>query len=311
MSSTPSSFARLKSERKKKLQEGTLVSFTTVAHPPEGFPAGPRRIGLIELEDGSRVMGLLLAPANAELRIGQRLLPRMQLLRTNPQGLRIYDVAYEVVAEKPVEQPEFSVEFPGYIVALYGPSGVGKSTVSRLLTTMFSEYLENVPIMTTRRRKKGDEGEYQHLTGSEFASLCDRKEIIAATQIPSASEKRWYGYREQDIRAIWEKGKIPVVITEQHLLQALSEHYGRRSILSFGLLPPGSSRRAMLSQLLHRLRSRGRDTEQHIRDRIKNAESDLDFFEKRSELFDHILVNEDLNTVIEAVKGHVLSMERS
>ena len=66
----------------------------------------------------------------------------------------------------------------------------------------------------------------------------------------------------------------------------------------------------MLSQLLHRLRSRGRDTERHIRDRMKNAERDLDFFEERSELFDHILVNEDLDVVLETLKGHVLGTEQ-
>ena len=66
----------------------------------------------------------------------------------------------------------------------------------------------------------------------------------------------------------------------------------------------------MLSQLLHRLRSRGRDTERHIQDRMKNAERDLDFFEERSELFDHILVNEDLDVVLETLKGHVLGTEQ-
>ena len=224
--------------------------------------------------------------------------------------MRIYDTVYEIAVMQPKAVGKEQV-FPGYIVALYGPSGVGKSTVSRLLTTVLGDYVENVPIITTRRKKKGDEGEYKHTTTAEFTRLQKEQKIIAAAQIPSRSEKRWYGYREKDIQAIWDKGKIPVVITEQDLLQGLSEYYGRRPILSFGLLPPGKSRRAMLSQLLHRLRSRGRDTEQHIRDRMKNAERDLDFFEERSELFDHILVNEDLDVVIEALKGHVLSTERS
>ena len=44
---------------------------------------------------------------------------------------------------------------------------------------------------------------------------------------------------------------------------------------------------------------------------MKNAERDLDFFEERSELFDHILVNEDLDVVLETLKGHVLGTEQS
>ncbi|MEK7590929.1 MAG: hypothetical protein AAB489_01845, partial [Patescibacteria group bacterium] len=93
--------------------------------------------------------------------------------------------------------------------------------------------------------------------------------------------------------------------TEMHLLQGLSAHYGRRSILSFGLLPPGKSKRVMLSQLLHRLRKRGRETEEHIRDRLKNAEKDLAFFTERRDLFDHLLVNEDLPSVIASMKEKV------
>ena len=308
--SNPSVIYRAKTACKRKMQEGTIISFTTVNHPSEGFGAGPFIIGLIELQDGNRVMGQMRIPANCTLRIGQKVLPRMQLLRTNAQGLRIYDVVYELAVSQPLAV-EQKLEFPGYIVAMYGPSGVGKSTVSRLLTTVLGDYVENVPIVTTRRKKRGDEGEYNHTSTIEFTRMQKEQKIIAATQIPSHSEKRWYGYQEKDIQAIWDKGKIPVVITEQHLLQGLSAYYGRRSILSFGLLPPGRSRRAMLSQLLHRLRSRGRDTERHIQDRMKNAERDLDFFEERSELFDHILVNEDLDVVLETLKGHVLGTEQS
>jgi guanylate kinase len=307
----PSVTHRAKAMRKQKMQAGSIVSFTTVSHPPAGFGSGPLLIGLIELEDGSRVMGQLRVPDNAAVSIGQTVQPRMQLLRTNGQGLRIYDAVYEVTVAKPVEVEQELQEFPGYIVALYGPSGVGKSTVSKLLSSVLSEYVVKVPIMTTRRKKKGDDDEYNYITTAEFTRLHKAQKIVAATQIPSRSEKRWYGYHEKDIQAIWSQGKIPIVITERDLLQGLSECYGRRSILSFGLLPPGKSRRAMLSQLLHRLRGRGRDTEQHIQDRMKNAEMDLDFFEKNKELFDHILVNEDLDTVIEALKGHVLSTERT
>src|SRR3989338_2135856 len=34
--------------------------------------------------------------------------------------------------------------------------------------------------------------------------------------------------------------------------------------------------------------------------------ADLDFFTQRRELFDHLLVNDDLTSVVDALKGHVL-----
>ena len=192
--------------------------------------------------------------------------------------------------------------FPGYILALTGPSGVGKSTISRMLTHVCAEYTARVPILTTRAPKPGDDGEYVYTTEKEFERMRRAGLIVAATQIPSSGENRQYGYRGSDIEALWNESKVPVVITEMNLLKDLAEYYGRRSILSFGLLPPGRSKRVKLSQLLHRLRMRGRESEVHIQDRLKNAERDLAFFAERKDLFDHIVVNDDLTSLVTSLK---------
>ncbi len=283
------------------MQEGTILSFTTVRHPPEGFPAGPRVIGLIELEDGTKVTSPLITDNRQPTTIGMKVLPKMRLSRVNSQGLRLYDISYEIPVQKPVKQ-----EFPGYVLALTGPSGVGKTTVSLLLSTTVGSYVERVPILTTREPKEGDADEYIHVSPEEFLALKNEGKLATFTSIPSRDEKRWYGYRTEDIEAIWQEKKTPVIITEMNLLQGLASHYGRRSILSFGLMPPGKSKRQMLSALLHRLRDRGRDTEQQIEDRLKNAEADLDFFKTRSELFDDLIVNDNVDTVVGHLGGLVL-----
>lgn len=287
------------------MQEGTILSWTVVHHPPEGFPNGPRVIGLIELEDGTRVTGQLKTSSHQPT-IGQKVLPRLRLSQVTKEGLRSYDVVYHITADKHATK-----EFPGYILALTGPSGVGKTTVSLLLSTKVGTYVQRVPIVTTRAPKDGDSDEYIHLSAEEFLELKAADKLAAFTSIPSSEEKRWYGYRKQDIEAIWRSGKMPVVITEMNLLQGLSATLGRRSILSCGLLPPGKSKRQMLSALLHRLRERGRETEKQIEERLKNAEVDLQFFTERKELFDHMIVNEDLEKVVSSLKGHVLERAKA
>ncbi len=323
MRTTPSINHRAQKNIRKKLQEGTILSFTTVRHPPEGFGDAPRMIGLIELGDGSKVLSHLLPDHPSQLgraetdrqpttdnrqpiTIGMHVLPRLRLSRIHTNGLRTYDVAYEVVSNVPV-----ATEFPGYIFALTGPSGVGKTTVSILLSTKVGDYVERVPIITTRSPKAGDEQEYVHVSAEEFLELKNGNALSACTSIPSSTEKRWYGYRTEDIERIWRAGKIPIVITEMDLLQGLASHFGRRSILSCGLLPPGKSKRQMLSALLHRLRTRGRDTESQIRDRLRNAEADLQFFKDRSELFDHLIINDKVEAVVETLSGRVLEYAKA
>lgn len=294
--SAPIAHRALKGERDKFLP-GVILSFTTLMHPPARFGHAPRTIGLIELENGQRVLAPL---SGAPVFIGQSVRPRMRLSHVTEEGLRIYETVFEVSANKTVVE-----KFPRYILAFTGPSGVGKSTITKMLAHACADYAAKVPILTTRAPKAGDDGEYIYTTQKEFEHMQQTGAIVATTRIPSSTENRQYGYRGADIEAIWAEGKVPVVVTEIDLLQGLAKHYGRRSVLSFGLLPPGRSKRAKLSQLLHRLRGRGRETEEHIHDRIKNAEHDLAFFGERKDLFDHMVVNEDLSELIASLKKKV------
>jgi len=191
------------------------------------------------------------------------------------------------------------------ILALTGPSGVGKTTISQLLVECVDDHLHKAPIITTRAPKKYDGNEYLYVTMERFSDWQRNGELAAKTMLPPKNERRWYGYRRKDIDTIQKEGKIPVVITEMSLLQDLVAYYGRDSILSYGLLPPGESREIILSVLLHRLRDRGRDSEESIRSRLKNAEHDLAFFTQRADLFDHILVNHHIDQVASRIKEHV------
>ncbi|ALM11143.1 MAG TPA: hypothetical protein DEB30_03305 [Candidatus Peribacter riflensis] len=306
---SPALAARSQSRRRAQMLPGTLLSFTTVTHPPKGFPDHARTIGLIELTDGHRVIGPLTG--SLEPQIGQTVMPRMRLSRVNEQGLRLYDIAYELTTRVAGVQENEKKLFPGYILAFTGPSGVGKTTVSLLLTKMLNDFTAKVPIVTSREPKEGDDQEYDYVSFQEFERMRSNGELAAWTRIPSETEERFYGYRKSNIAAIWEQGKLPVVVTEMQLLQCLAHEFGRRSILSFGLLPPGESKRAMLSQLLHRMRARGRETDAQIEERLTNAQADLDFFTRAGHLFDYVLVNEDLDTLLQVIKGHVLALAKA
>lgn len=299
LSSSPAT-ARHHSRLPARQQHGRILSFTTLAHPPHQFGSLPRTIGLIELSDGTRVTAPLL---NEAVSIGMLVRPRMRLSYVNDQKLRVYEVAYEPIVTVPVTtvQPVMTK----HILALTGPSGVGKYAVMKMLIQSLSEYVIPVPMITTLPRGEDERGEYRHVTVKKFQEWLRDGTIVAATDIPTDDGKHWCGYRSADIEAIWDAGKLPVVSMQLKLLRSLASHYGRQSILSFGLLPPGKSRRAMLSHLLRTLRSTGRGTEAKIRQWIAQAAADVHGIRSQSDLFDHILVNSDAEAVVKTLQKHV------
>lgn len=217
-------------------------------------------------------------------------------------GLRVNDLKYSVVARV----PDPLLLMKTYVLALSGPSGVGKTTITRSLLSLFAPVSEQVPIYTTRSTRKTDSEPYVHVSEREFMSMIERGEIVSHTHMTSETELRHYGYRKKDIESIWESGKLPIVVTELRLLQGLVKALGRRAVLSCGVLPPGRSKRSMLSSLLHRLRTRGQNTEEQIEERLKVAEADMKAFSDHAHLFDHIVVNDELETCLQAIRELVV-----
>ncbi len=292
----PALHRRTKELTKTELKPGTIVSYTTIQHPPAGFGSEPYTVALVELADGKRVCAQL-TKESALPSIGAHVVPCMRRIRTMENGLFVNDMKYEVVDSSSLP----IIDFKCYVLALTGPSGVGKTTITRSLMGVMRSYCEQVPIYTTRTKKKGDVEPYVHVDAAKFDAMLKSGEIIAHTHMESASEVRKYGYRKQDIQAIWAKSKLPVVVTDIHLLQGLSHQLGRRAILSCGLLPPGNSHRRRLSALLHRMRTRGRETAAQIKERLKTATKDLTAFETYSHLFDHMVVNDKLDVCLESI----------
>lgn len=304
MDRIPDLHRRTKKIAEEQMLPGAIVSFTTVRHPPAGFGVDQYHVALIEKSDGTRALAQL-TKESVDPAIGDSVSPCLRRIRTMANGLKVNDIKYRITAKAPKEQ----LKMTAYVLAVSGPSGVGKTTIARSLMSLFSSYAEQVPIYTTRKPKKGDVDPYVHVSKPVFDAMVARKEIVSHTAMPSKSEVRFYGYRKSDIEAIWKKGKLPIVVTEIHLLKGLVEALGRRSILSCGLLPPGRSKRLMLSALLHRLRGRGRETPEQIKERLKVAEIDLQHFTDHEHLFDHIFVNDELAECVERI-GNLVTPTR-
>ena len=273
-----------------------LFRSTTIRHPPAGFGSDSYTVALIECQDRTKIMAQLTG--SIQPFIGAQVVPHLRKIRTMENGLIVHDLKYEVLAE--TTEPLITVR--SYVLAVSGPTGVGKSTIADRLFSLASLYAERVPVITTRRAKKTDTDPYVHVSDAQFKTMIAAGELCSFAEIASGTTMKWYGYRRADIEAIWKKGKLPIVVTNTALLQGLVSSLGRRAVLSCGLLPPGTSRRSMLSALLHRLRQRGHHTEPQIEHRLKAASEDLEAVSSQAHLFDHVLVNDDLSSCIESMK---------
>jgi len=187
------------------------------------------------------------------------------------------------------------------IVTFTGPSGVGKTTVRRTLVESDPRRFVALPMVTTRLPKPGDDGEYIYVSQEEFDRMNAQGEFSSSTRLPG-KEERWYGYRKEEIDYALRDDMTPLLVTDEIMLRRLREDLDVHSV---GLLPPGESLMEMLFVLHERMKLRGRDSEEEIRDRLKNAHEDIALLQHDQMLFDNVLVNDDLAVTVSRLRDRL------
>lgn len=191
------------------------------------------------------------------------------------------------------------------IVTFTGPSGVGKSSIRRVLQDDSPDHFVIVPMVTTRAPKEGDREEYEYVSPDAFLQSSEAGAFVASTRVPG-TEDRCYAYRHDAIQYILDNDLHPLLVTDESLLQQLFSSYGRPHIFSIGVVPPGDSFSEMHTVLLERLSRRGRDTESEIADRLRNAENDILLLKNHPELWDQSIVNDDLAATARLIRACAL-----
>jgi guanylate kinase len=177
---------------------------------------------------------------------------------------------------------------PGLLIVLCGPSGVGKSTISRELAEKHG--VRYVVSATTRSSRDGDEKgkKYDYVDKKEFFRRLDADEFLEYAQVYG----NYYGTPKHPALDELAAGKN--VLLEIDVQGALQVRYQYPEALMIFILPPDEP------TLLQRLEQRARDSEEDIAKRFRAAKREI-HMAKGSRSFDYMVINGDLGQAVDEI----------
>jgi guanylate kinase len=177
-------------------------------------------------------------------------------------------------------------DVPAAVLVVTGPSGVGKGTVVAALLRRRPDLWLSVST-TTRAPRPGEvAGEhYRFATPEEFVALQAAGQMLESANFAG----HWYGTPAGPLRERLADGQSVVLEIEVEGARQV-----RRAMpqATFVFLAPPS-----VAELRARLRGRGTEDEAALSRRLARAEQELALTDE----FDHVLVNDDVDRVVDAL----------
>ena len=174
----------------------------------------------------------------------------------------------------------------GKIIVVSAPSGCGKSTIINSILDSGQPELRFSVSATNRRPRPGevDGVHYHFLTTEEFRDAIAENKFVEWEEVYPG---RFYGTLKSEIDRIIDKGGNVILDIDVKGGLNVKRLYGDR-VKTIFFLPPS------ISELRHRLESRGTDAAEIIDERVNKAELEISFADR----FDERIINDDLEKAI-------------
>lgn len=182
----------------------------------------------------------------------------------------------------------------GMLIVLSGPSGTGKGTVCKALLNRLNDISLSISA-TTREPRTGEiHGKHYFFTKrEEFEERIGRGEFLEYANVFS----NYYGTPKSFVDEMLASGKD--VLLEIDVQGALKVKENSPDGVFIFLVPPS------MAELEKRIRSRGTETEEKIRERLGKAGAEMDLMEK----YDYVIVNDEVDHVVDRIEC-IINAER-
>ena len=173
----------------------------------------------------------------------------------------------------------------GRLIIFSAPSGAGKSTIVRHLVSI-GLGLEFSISATSREPREGErEGyDYYFISPSAFRKKIRNDDFIEWEEVYPG---KYYGTLRSELERIWNKGKHVLFDIDVAGGLKLKKIYADSAMAVF-VLPPS------LAVLEQRLRERGTDHGDSLKERVEKARYEMGFAGQ----FDHVLINDRLEDTL-------------
>lgn len=169
----------------------------------------------------------------------------------------------------------------GKLIIFSAPSGAGKTTIVQYLLSQLNNIKFSVSATTRQARgEEVDTKDYYFISKEDFLHRVAKHEFIEFEEVYSGT---FYGTLKSELQRIWNEGNHVIFDLDVEGGLRLKKKYEDNALAIF-VQPPS------LEVLIERLKGRGTDSEEKLKERIAKASKELGYAEK----FDVILKNNNL-----------------
>ncbi|KAL9084209.1 MAG: hypothetical protein Q9159_005332 [Coniocarpon cinnabarinum] len=233
-----------------------------------------------------------LAPPNTASRSRSHLLsPRIKAFATSPPMAPPADAS---TTKPSTSSPSIQALRP---IILSGPSGAGKSTLINRLSKAHPHLFGFSISHTTRSPRPGEQNgrEYHFIPRDTFQTMITSSQFLEHAQFGG----NFYGTSKGEIGRIQGLERVPVLDIDMEGVKSVLQDAELGALVRTCAVQPPS-----LAELEKRLRGRGTETEEKVRERLQKAEVEMAFSTEEGR-FQRVVVNEEVERAWEELEAWV------